>query len=74
MDGSKTEDHVSCGFVIYRGNKEISSDSIRLPESCMVYQAEVMAIHLTAQEATHVLDDKDNYIKLYSDSQAALKS
>ena len=40
----------------------------------MVYQAEIMAIHLAAQEAARVLNDKNNYIKLFSDSQAALKS
>ena len=74
MDGSNSENHVGCGFVIYRGYKEISADSKRLPKYCKVYQLEVMAIHLAAQEAAHVLDDKDTYIKLFSDSQAALKS
>ena len=37
-DGSKTDDHVGCGFVIYRGTTEIASSSIRLPEFCTVYQ------------------------------------
>ena len=73
-DGSKTTDHVGCGFVIYKGRYEISSNSVRLPDYCTVYQAEVMAIHLAAIEATEVLDDTDVYIKLFSDSQAALKS
>ena len=63
-DGSKNGDHVGCNFVVYRGYKEIWPDSItmRQPEYCTVYQAEV-AIHLAAQKAAHVLDDKDNYIK-----------
>ena len=73
-DGSKTDDHVGCGFVIYRGNYEILSSSIRLPEYCTVYQAEVMAIQLAAQEAQNILGPRDSYIKLFSDSQAALKS
>ena len=33
-DGSKTADHVGCGFVIYKGQHEVSSNSIRLPEYC----------------------------------------
>lgn len=62
------------GFVIYRGTQEITSDSIRLLEHCTVYQAKVMAIHLPAQETAHVLTNSDDYIKLFSGSQAALKS
>ena len=50
-DGSNTDEHVGCGFVIYRGTTEISSSSIRLPEFCTVYQAEVMAIKLASEEA-----------------------
>ena len=73
-DGSKTNEHVGCGFVIYRGTTEISSNSIRLPEHCTVYQAEVMAIQLASQEAITILEPSDKYIKLFSDSQAALKS
>ena len=73
-DGSKTDEHVGCGFVIYRGRTEISSSSIRLPEYCTVYQAEVMAIQLASEEALIKLKPNDMYIKLFSDSQAALKS
>ena len=73
-DGSKTDAHVGSGSVIYRGTTEISSDSIRLPDYCTVYQAEVMAIELAAKEALRLLKPHDIYIKLFSDSQAALKS
>ena len=39
-----------------------------------MYQAEVMAIQLAAQETLRIIKPQDNYIKLFSDSQAALKS
>lgn len=61
-DGSITGLHVGCGFVIYKGNHEMSSSSIRLPEYCTVYQAEVMAINLAAQEAVHILGETDKKI------------
>lgn len=73
-DGSKTDEHVGCGYVIYKGTREISANPIRLPEYCTVYQAEVMAIYLAANEGLCILKPEDTYIKLFSDSQAALKS
>ena len=53
---------------------EISSDAVRLPDYCTVYQDEVMAIQLAAEEASSILTHEDTYIKFFSDSQAALKS
>ena len=73
-DVSKTEDHVGCGYVMYKGQTEIALHSIRLPDYCTVYQAEIMAIQLAATEACSVLTNRDTYIKLFSDSQAALRS
>ena len=57
-DGSKTNEHIGCGFVIYRGTTEISSNSISLPEYCTVYQA----IQLASKEALTMLEPSDKYI------------
>ena len=73
-DGRKTKEHVGCGYAIYKGTKEISANSIRLPEYCTVYQAEVMAIYLAASEGVCILQPTDKFIKIFSYSQAALKS
>ena len=73
-DGNKTDEHIGCGFTISRYNTEIAADSIRLPDYATVYQAEVMAIRLAMIEVRQHLTDEDKYIKLFSDSQAALKS
>ena len=73
-DGSKTDEHTGCGFTIIRHNKEIAADSIRLPDYTTVYQAEVIAIRLAMIEVRQHLREDDRYIKVFSDSQAALKS
>ena len=73
-DGSKTDEHTGCGFTISRYNDEIAADSIRLPDYTTVYQAEVIAIRLAMIEVRQHLREEDRYIKLFSDSQAALKS
>ena len=44
LSQSKTDEHVGCGYVIYKGSIEISSDSIKLPDYVTVYQAEVLAL------------------------------
>ena len=73
-DGSKTDKHTGCGFTINRLNMEIAADSIRLPDYTTVYQAEVLAIRLAMIEVRQHLREEDRYIKIFSDSQAALKS
>ena len=72
-DGSKTDDHVGSGYVIYKHQTELNNNSIRLQEDVTVYQAEVYAIK---QAATCLLNlgIKFKYVKFYSDSQAALLS
>ena len=73
-DGSKTDEHTGCGFTINRYNTEIAADSIRLPDYTTVYQAEVLAIRLAMIEVRQHLGEEDRYIKIFSDSPAALKS
>ena len=73
-DGSKTEEHVGSGYVIYYKEEELTSESIRLEEEITVYQAEVLAIKLAAQKMISIKTPEQKYIKIFSDSQAALRS
>ena len=74
-DGSKTEFGVGAGFAIYHKNKRIHTESIRMPDNATVFQAEIEAISHACQHAIanmHQLNMK--YIKILSDSQAAIKA
>ena len=73
-DGSKTEEHVGSGYVIYHKGTEIISESIRLEEEITVYQAEVLAIKVAAQKFLSIKTPDLKFVKIFSDSQAALKS
>ena len=72
-DGSKLDGKCGTGFAIYRGNKLVASGKSRLPETATVFQAEINGIKLACEkmirEAKHY---KPKYIKVFSDSQAAL--
>ena len=72
-DGSKIKEHTGRGFTIFRYNTEIAADYIRLPDYTTVYQAEVLAIRLAMTEVRQHLEADDRFIKIFSDSQAALK-
>ena len=48
-DGSKTNEGVGAGFVLYKQNKRVHIESIHLPDNSTVFQAEKMAIY----EACH---------------------
>ena len=67
-DGSKTNEHIGSGFVIYKNGNEINTNTTRLPEYCSVFQGEVLAIKLAAEELVNVITKEDKYIKLCSDS------
>ena len=73
-DGSKTEDHVETGYVIYKQGVEIHTNSTMLPNKNTVYQAEVLAINLAVEKLLKVKEEKDRFVKKFSDSQAALKA
>ena len=61
-------------FTINRYSTEIAADPIRLPDYTTVYPPEVLAIRLAMVEVRQHLGEEDRYIKIFSDSQAALKS
>ena len=73
-DGSRTDEHTGAGFVIYTNNSEAEFDSVRLPDYGTVFQGEMLAIKLAAERCYEKLAPGTKYIKLFSDSQAALKS
>ena len=74
-DGSKKEEGVGGGFVLYNYNKAIHTYSFKMQNPATVYQAELEAIY---QACKYMDDNHDNirpkYVKILTDSQAALKS
>ena len=74
-DGSKTEHGVGAGFVIYHKNKRIHAESIHMPDTSTVFQAEVEAISHACQYTLANLKELNiKYIKILSDSEAAIKA
>ena len=69
-DGSKTKDGVGAGVFSDRLNLKLS---FRLPNHCSVFQAEIMAIkEALSWLKKNVISARD--IRIFSDSQAAIKS
>ena len=72
-DGSKTDFGVGAGFVIYHKNKRIHTESIHMPDTSTVFQAEIEAISQACQYAIANPQELEiKYIKILSDSQAAI--
>ena len=66
---------VGTGFVIYHKNKIIHTESIHMPDTSAVFQAEIETISHACQYALANLKDLDiKYIKILSDSQAAIRA
>ena len=63
-DGSKTDHGVGAGFVIYHKNKRIHAESIHMPDTSTVFQAEIEAISHACQYALANLKELNiNYVK-----------
>ena len=74
-DGSKTDYGVGAGFVIYHKNKRIHAESIHMPDTSKLFQPEIEAIRHVCQYALANPQELDiKYIKILSDSQAAIKA
>jgi ribonuclease HI len=73
-DGSRTKDGTGSGFVLYHKKTQIDTRSYALHANATVFQAEVHAI----KKACQFLNSSDaihpRYIKILSDSQAAIKA
>ena len=70
-DGSKMEDSVGAGFVIYRNNNIIKEESLFLGANSTVFQAETVAV-LKAASHLQEIGTKDCNIFILCDSQATL--
>ena len=72
-DGSKLDGKCGTGFAIYKGRKLVSCGKAKLPEAATVFQAEINGIKLACDKIQEeVKKFKPKYIKIFSDSQAAL--
>ena len=66
---------VGAGFVFYHKNKRVHAESLHLPDTSTVFQAEIEAISHACQYALANPQELDiKYIKILSDSQAAIKA
>ena len=57
---------------MFRRKKVIFYQNARLPDSATVFQAELYAIFLAGRYIQATPTEKYNYIRIYSDSQAAI--
>ena len=70
-DGSKMDDNVGAGFVIYQNNTTLKEEAFYLGAHSTVFQAETAAIYQAASHL-HNNDTTNQNIFIFCDSQAAL--
>ena len=70
MDGSKMSEGVGAGLIIITGRTTLLKEKYKLPCFCSVFQAEMLAIRKAAEKLLEL--DEIHYVKIFSDSQAAL--
>ena len=74
-DGSKTSNGVGAGFVMYHKKTRIHTESISLPDSTTVFQAEIIAIYKAMLFTIgYCRSNKVSYLKILCDSQAAIRA
>ena len=73
-DGSKTLNHTGAGYVIYNRTHEQQTSSIKISHNSTVFQAEILAIREAAKAFKLLQTPEDKYIKIMSDSQAAIQA
>ena len=80
-DGSKKKEGTGGGFVVYNYNNIMHTYSFKMEDHATVYQAELEAIYRACKYMDDNYDAKANlkelnikYIKILSDSQAAIKA
>ena len=72
-DGRKLEGKCGAGYLIYKYRKQIYANSAQLPQVCTVFQAEILGIKIACEQLLDEFDTyKPRYIKIFSDSQAAI--
>ncbi|KAL5251675.1 hypothetical protein ACHWQZ_G014720 [Mnemiopsis leidyi] len=72
-DGSKTEDGCGAGYIITTNNNNtiLHEDSLNLPNSCTVYQAELTATIYACRQLTNYTD---KHIIIWTDSLSSINS
>ena len=72
-DGSKTENGVGAGFIIYNKRERIHTESFSLPNNSTVFQAEIVAIYQAMLQLVRLSQTRKlSYVKVLCDSQAAI--
>ena len=70
---SKIDSGVGAGFIIYHKSKRMHAESTHMPDISTVFQAKIEAIsHACQYVIGHGKDENLKYIKILSDSQAAI--
>ena len=73
-DGSRHSEQTGAGYVIYKGKGQVCEDSLRLPDHATVFQAEIAAVQAAAEALTRIQDHGARSVKIFIDSQAALRA
>ena len=74
-DGSKTDDGVGSGYIVYQGKEILGEDGSPLNKESTVFQAELEAIRRAAdflagsEKVKHM-----KYVKIFSDSMSSLQA
>ena len=74
-DGGRFKDKTGCGFLVADQRRHhLLSKSFRLPDYASVFQAEISAVWQAAAALTSNTDLDLRYVKIFVDSQAALRA
>ena len=74
-DGSKTKQGAGAGYVVMKGKDTLlHAESINLTGNASIFQAELLAIQAAAVHMLTREDTYNQYVKIFSDSQAALQA
>ena len=73
-DGSKTGSNVGAGYVIMKRNTVIAEESLRLPVTATIFQAEVYAIMAAARHLKLLNEQDVRFVKFFVDCQPALQA
>ena len=73
-DGSKTKNHVGAGIAIIKHGNLRHTESIKLNQHATIFQAETKAICEAAKWFRLNRMDSENYVRIFTDSQATLQA
>ena len=73
-DGSKTKNHAGAGIAIIKHGNLRHTESIKLKPQVTIFQAEAKAICEAARWFRLNRLDSENYVRIFTDSQATLQA